>query len=174
MNKRTVRHYLLVVVFGVLNASAVSAQVGTTKAGWNDLAPDVQNWLITQTDNVLAMRAEIATLTASLAAAEATISGHTASISTNTSAISGHTTSIGSNATGISGHTTSIATNASDIDGLELSDVPNLGTYLRIGTNNGKPAVIFEAANVLVVEGTGSTSGTSTGLGNVIVGYYLL
>ena len=49
--------------------------------------------------------------------------------------------------------------------------VPNLGTYLRIGTHNSKPAVIFEAANVLVLDGTGSTVGTPTGLGNLIVGY---
>ena len=86
MNTSWSRHYVVIVVFGVLNASAVPAHVGATKTGWNDLAPEV--------------RAD-----------------------------------------------------------------------LRIGTHNSKPAVIFEAANVLVWDGTGSTSGTPTGLGNLIVGY---
>ena len=88
MNTSGIRHYLVIVLFGVLHVSAVSAQVGVTKTGWNDLAPDVQNWLITQTNNVIAVRAEIATLTASLAAAEATISGHTTSIAANATSIS--------------------------------------------------------------------------------------
>ena len=45
MDRLNIRHYVLVAVIGVLNASAVSAQVGATKTGWNNLAPDVQNWL---------------------------------------------------------------------------------------------------------------------------------
>jgi hypothetical protein len=54
---------------------------------------------------------------------------------------------------------------------LQASSVPNLGTYLRIGTHNGQPAVLFEAVNVMVVNGTGSTAGATNGLGNLIVGY---
>ena len=50
--------------------------------------------------------------------------------------------------------------------------VLGLGTYLRIGTHNSKPAVIFEATNVLVADGTGSTvTSPANGLGNLIVGY---
>ena len=168
MDRLNIRHCALVAAVGVLavlNASAVSAQVGATRTGWNDLSPQVQTWLVTQTNNVIALRTEVATLTstvatlqASLAAAEATISGHT--------------TAIGTNTTAIGGNTSSITTNASDIDGLEASDVPGLGTYLRIGTHNSKPAVIFEDANVLVLDGTGSTvTDPTTGLGNLIVGY---
>ncbi len=54
---------------------------------------------------------------------------------------------------------------------LQAGIVPNLGTYLRIGTHNGQPAALFEAVNVMVVNGTGSTGGATNGVGNLIVGY---
>ncbi len=54
---------------------------------------------------------------------------------------------------------------------LEARIVPDLSTYLRIGTHNGQPAALFEAVNVMVVNGTGSTAGATNGLGNLIVGY---
>ena len=54
---------------------------------------------------------------------------------------------------------------------LQAGIVPNLGTYLRIGTHNGQPAALFEAVNVMVVNGTGSTEGATNGLGNLMVGY---
>ena len=54
---------------------------------------------------------------------------------------------------------------------LQAGIVPNLGTYLRIGTHNGRPAALFEAVNVMVVNGTGSTEGATNGVGNLIVGY---
>ncbi len=49
--------------------------------------------------------------------------------------------------------------------------VPNLATYLRIGTHNGQPAALSEGVNVMVVNGTGTTAGATNGLGNLIVGY---
>ena len=54
---------------------------------------------------------------------------------------------------------------------LEARIVPNLATYLRIGTHNGQPAALFEGVNVMVVNGTGTTQGATNGLGNLIVGY---
>ncbi len=54
---------------------------------------------------------------------------------------------------------------------LEARIVPDLATYLRIGTHNGQPAALFEAVNVMVVNGTGTTAGATNGLGNLIVGY---
>ena len=54
---------------------------------------------------------------------------------------------------------------------LEARIVPNLATYLRIGTHNGQPAALFEGVNVMVVNGTGTTAGATNGLGNLIVGY---
>ncbi len=54
---------------------------------------------------------------------------------------------------------------------LQAGIVPNLGTYLRIGTHNGQPAALFEAVNLMVVNGTGTTDGATNGVGNLIVGY---
>ncbi len=55
---------------------------------------------------------------------------------------------------------------------LEAGIVPNLGIYLRIDeTNPQRPTAWFEAVNVMVVNGTGTTAGTTNGLGNLIVGY---
>ncbi|SVB18160.1 uncharacterized protein METZ01_LOCUS171014, partial [marine metagenome] len=120
MDRLNIRHYALMAaagILGVLNASAVSAQVGTTRTGWNDLSPQVQTWLVTQTNNVIALRTEVATLTATVATLQA-------SLATAEATISGHTTAIGTNATAIS-----------------TGVVPNLATYLRIGEHSGKPAV---------------------------------
>ena len=60
MNKRTIRHYLMITITGMfcwLTTGVVSAHVGATKTGWNDLAPEV--------------RAEIAALKATGAALQA-------------------------------------------------------------------------------------------------------
>jgi hypothetical protein len=55
---------------------------------------------------------------------------------------------------------------------LQASSVPNLGTYLRIDESNPqRPTAWFEAVNVMVVNGTGTTAGATNGLGNLIVGY---
>ena len=55
---------------------------------------------------------------------------------------------------------------------LQASSVPNLSTYLRIDeTNPQRPTAWFEAVNVMVVNGTGTTAGATNGLGNLIVGY---
>ncbi|SVB35618.1 uncharacterized protein METZ01_LOCUS188472 [marine metagenome] len=40
MNTSWIRHYLVIVLFGLLHVSAVSAQVGRIKPGWDDLAPN--------------------------------------------------------------------------------------------------------------------------------------
>jgi len=53
----------------------------------------------------------------------------------------------------------------------ELEDmVAQLEALLQNVTRNGSD-IIFEAVNVQIVNGTGSTAGTSNGLGNLIVGY---
>ena len=59
MNTSWIRHYLVIVVFGVLNVSAVSAQVG-----WDDAIPDMR-------EDLSALRAEIAALKATVAALQA-------------------------------------------------------------------------------------------------------
>ena len=57
MNTSWIRNYVVIVLFGMLHVSAVSAHVGATKTGWNDLAPEV--------------RAEIAALKATVAKLQA-------------------------------------------------------------------------------------------------------
>ena len=45
MSKRTIRHYLMIAITGMfcwLTTGVVSAHVGATKTGWNDLAPEVR------------------------------------------------------------------------------------------------------------------------------------
>ncbi len=42
MNTSWFQNYVVIVVFGVLHASAVSADVGTGKTRWSDLAPEVR------------------------------------------------------------------------------------------------------------------------------------
>ncbi len=64
-----------------------------------------------------------------------------------------------------------------DISTLQAASVPNLSTYLRVDeTDPQRPTVWFEAVNVQVVNGLGSTGTpdvpiTPNGLGNLIVGY---
>jgi len=55
MNTSWIRHYLAVVLFGVLHVSAVSAEVG-----WDDATPDMR-------EDLSALRAEIAALKATVA-----------------------------------------------------------------------------------------------------------
>ena len=59
MNTSWIRHYLVIVVFGVLNVSAVSAQ-----AGLDDAIPDMR-------EDLSALRAEIAALKATVATLKA-------------------------------------------------------------------------------------------------------
>lgn len=55
---------------------------------------------------------------------------------------------------------------------LQTGMVPNLGTYVQVGTLNGQPVVRVTGANLQVVDGTGSTDTIPpNGLGNLIVGY---
>ncbi|SVB49681.1 uncharacterized protein METZ01_LOCUS202535, partial [marine metagenome] len=50
MNTSWIRNYVVILLFGVLNASGVSAQVG-----WDDATPDMR-------EDLSALRAEIAAL----------------------------------------------------------------------------------------------------------------
>ena len=59
MNTSWIRNYVVILLFGVLHASGVSAQVG-----WNDLAPDMR-------EDLSALRAEIAALKATVATLKA-------------------------------------------------------------------------------------------------------
>ena len=59
MNTSWIRHYVVIVVFGVLHVSAVSAQVG-----WDDAIPDMR-------EDLSALRAEIAALKATVATLKA-------------------------------------------------------------------------------------------------------
>ena len=103
MNMSWFRNYVVILVFGVLHASAVSADDGATKTRWSDLAPevraeitairakvvkleagqpgveairwnmlanDIQNFLITQTANVGALRARVEALEGSFLAGD--------------------------------------------------------------------------------------------------------
>lgn len=55
---------------------------------------------------------------------------------------------------------------------LQAASVPNLSTYLRIDeTDPQRPTALFEAVNVKIVNGSGTTAGFVNGLGNLIVGY---
>ena len=172
MNTSWIRNYVVIVLFGVLNASGVSAQVGL-----DDAIPDMREDLSALRAEIAALKATVATLKAGQPRVETIRWGMLANdikqfLIAQTANVGALRTEAATNTAAISTHATSIATNASDIDGLETSDVPGLGTYLRIGTHNSKPAVIFEAANVLVLDGTGSTiTSPPTGLGNLIVGY---
>jgi len=154
MNKRTIRHYLMIAIIGMfcwLTTSVVMAQTATDlncslcvgpgevangAIRWSSLDAAAQGFLINQANDVNAAVALVATLEATVATLQASLTAAEATITS-----------------------------------LQASSVPNLGTYLRIGSHNGKPAALFEAVNVLVVDGSGNTEGTTNGLGNLIVGY---
>ncbi len=103
MDTSWIRNYVVIVVFGVLHSSAVSADDGATKIRWSDLAPevraeitairakvvkleagqpgvevirwnmlanDIQQFLITQTANVIGLRARVEAMEASLLAGD--------------------------------------------------------------------------------------------------------
>ena len=60
MNKQTIRHYLMIAMTGMfcwLTTGVVSAHVGATKTGWNDLAPELRA-------EIAALKATVATLKA--------------------------------------------------------------------------------------------------------------
>ena len=115
MNTSWIRNYVVIVVFGVLHVSAVSAQVG-----WNDLAPDMREDLSALRAEIAALKATVATLkagqpqvqtirwnmlandirdfliaqTANVGALRTEAATNTAAIATNTSSISTNTSSI--------------------------------------------------------------------------------
>ena len=159
MHKQTIRHYLMITITGMfcwLTTGVVSAHVGATKTGWDDLAPEVRA-------EIAALKATVATLKAGQPQVQ-TIRWNMLANDIQQFLIA-QTANVGA-------LRTEAATNTTAISGLQAGIVPNLGTYLRIGTHNSKPAVIFEDANVIVTDGTGSTvTNPPTGLGNLIVGY---
>jgi hypothetical protein len=67
----------------------------------------------------------------------------------------------------------SIAAMQAQIAMLEASAVPGLGTYVQVDvtTDPAKPVVRITAANLQIVNGTGTTSSVPNGVGNLLVGY---
>ena len=147
MHKRTIRHYLMIAITGMfcwLNASVVMAQTATNlNCNWCVGPGEVANGAVRWPSLNAAVRGFLIDQANDVNAAVALVNAQEARI----------------------------AALEAQIVALQAGIVPNLGTYLRIDTYNSKPAVIFEAANVLVRDGTGDTWGPTSGLGNLIVGY---
>ena len=136
MNTSWIRHYLVIVLFGVLHVSGVSAQVG-----WDDAIPDMR-------EDLSALRAEIAALKATVASLKA---GQPRVETIRWGMLANDIQQF------LITQTANVGALRTEVATLTASSVANLSTYLRIGEHNSKPAVIFEDANVLVVDGTGST-----------------
>lgn len=108
----------------------------------------------------LAQSSDIATLTAALDSLSASVDDNTGDI-----------TSLSASAASFSSGLAAVESDVSDLsdDVSDLSGVADLLTYVSVDTSTD--SVIFEGANVFVQSGSGSTSSTVNGLGNLIVGY---
>ena len=136
MDRLYIRIYFVVAIagmFSLLNTSVVSADVPNNAVSWFKFAPEVRTRFIQQEANIGQNRSDVAAIDARV---DALLDVVTAQAD-------------------------QIADLQAQVADMEAGIVPNLGTYLRIGTHNGRPAALFEAVNVMDVNGTGSTVGAT-------------
>ncbi len=155
MDRQSERNFFVVAVAGMFclfNASVVSAQTATDLncsncVGPGEVAPDTVGWF--------------------------SFSPSARNFLTNqANDVNGFDARVDALLEVVTAQADEIADLQAQVATLEAGIVPNLGTYLRIDeTNPQRPTAWFEAVNVMVVNGTGTTAGVTNGLGNLIVGY---
>ena len=107
--------------------------------------------------------------TANLASDAVLIANNFNSIASNLTAISSNSGSITANASGIASNVSAIGTNASGI-GTNTSAIGTLQSTFASASLNGS-TLTFSGINVAIVNGSGTTDGTTNGLGNLVLGY---
>jgi hypothetical protein len=90
-------------------------------------------------------------------------------ISDNSDAISSMAGDVADNSSSVNSNTSDIAALESELGSLDGAALTDFMTYVDVDTS--LDTVSFSGANVYVNSGSGSTSGTVNGLGNLIVGY---
>ncbi len=170
-----------------------SAAAATETPSASDIAYDNSTSGLAS-NNLQAALDELAVLRARLDALESTSNSHTTSIATATANIATNTTNIASNTTKVNTATTNIAANTTKVNTATTNiaaltpkvnaNTTNIATLTPKVANlealtkdmerkqiNGKDSVIFNKVNVHVRDGSNATISTTSGLGNLIIGY---
>ncbi|MFT4976871.1 MAG: hypothetical protein ACI8S6_002776 [Myxococcota bacterium] len=106
-----------------------------------------------------------------------TLDGGLDAAEADTSAVSARVSSIEGDyltSSDLSGYATSSALSSLDdrVDDLEVIDVDDINDLMSfVSVDTSDDSVTFSVASVYINSGSGSTNGTLTGLGNLIVGY---
>jgi len=144
--------------------STLQAQVDTNTTGLAALTTEVDG-----------LDSAVGLIESDLSALVARVDGldtTTADIETDLANLDAEVDGIDSDLASLSGEVDSIdsdlASLSDEVDDIEPG-IADLSTYLSVDTSTD--TVLIDGANLQVVSGSGSTSGTVNGLGNVLIGY---